>query len=229
MIINHTYKFIFIKTRKTAGTSVEILLSKFCDANDIVTPISEKDEKTRRELGYQGPVNYGVETKYYRKIEWARTIRQRRRREFYNHAPAEFIRDRVSEAVWNSYFKFTIERDPYDRAISQYYWRTSEPRPSIATYLNEAPLKLVSNWPVYTINDHLAVDYVVRYERLNEDLQVVKERLGLPGDLELPRAKGTSRTNRDHYSKVLDAEARKRVEIACAKEIAALGYRWTEQ
>ncbi|MEL6382956.1 MAG: chondroitin 4-O-sulfotransferase, partial [Cyanobacteria bacterium J06626_18] len=30
MIISHEYKFIFLKTRKTAGTSIEIALSKFC-------------------------------------------------------------------------------------------------------------------------------------------------------------------------------------------------------
>ena len=56
-IINHKYKFIFIKTRKTAGTSLEIALSKFCDSGDIITIIKPEDEKIRKKLGYQGPSN----------------------------------------------------------------------------------------------------------------------------------------------------------------------------
>ena len=36
MIISHKHKFIFIKTKKTTGTSVEIFLSNICGLDDIV-------------------------------------------------------------------------------------------------------------------------------------------------------------------------------------------------
>ena len=44
MIISHKHKFIFLKTRKTAGTSVQIALSGICDQDlDIITGSNIKD------------------------------------------------------------------------------------------------------------------------------------------------------------------------------------------
>ena len=41
MIISHTHKFIFIKSLKTAGTSIETALSNHCSGNDVVIPIND--------------------------------------------------------------------------------------------------------------------------------------------------------------------------------------------
>ena len=41
MIISHTHKYIFLKSLKTAGTSVEAALSKHCGAGDMVTPLDD--------------------------------------------------------------------------------------------------------------------------------------------------------------------------------------------
>ena len=51
MIICHTHKFIFLKTRKTGGTSVEIALSGCCDETDIITPVTPRDEYLRLQVG----------------------------------------------------------------------------------------------------------------------------------------------------------------------------------
>lgn len=58
MIISHTHKLIFFKTKKTAGTSFEIALSKFLGNDDVVTPIASKDEEIRKGFGIEGPRNY---------------------------------------------------------------------------------------------------------------------------------------------------------------------------
>ena len=50
MILSHKYKFIFLKTRKTAGTSLEIALSRFCEEGDINTRIPQEDEKIRAQF-----------------------------------------------------------------------------------------------------------------------------------------------------------------------------------
>ena len=51
MIICHEHKFIFIKTRKTAGTSIETALSMFCGESDSLTYLPSEDESARKDLG----------------------------------------------------------------------------------------------------------------------------------------------------------------------------------
>jgi len=37
VIASHRHRFVFVKTRKTAGTSLEIALSRHCGPDDVVT------------------------------------------------------------------------------------------------------------------------------------------------------------------------------------------------
>ena len=39
MILSHKHKFVFVKNRKVAGTSVEVALSPHCGPDDILTVI----------------------------------------------------------------------------------------------------------------------------------------------------------------------------------------------
>jgi len=230
MIISHKYKFIFLKTRKTAGTSIEIALSKFCGANDVITPIIKEDELIRKGLGFSDPQNFNVALKHYSKHDWLKLIGKAKKKQFFNHASAGLIRDCIDDDIWNSYFKFSFERDPFDKAISRYYWstRNRNPRPAISQYLSSAPLPFLSNWDIYTINDQIAIDFVGRYENLTHDLAFVTDKIGLPEELRLPNAKGSYRKSREHYSRVLNLAARTRIELICAKEIESFNYSWIE-
>ena len=38
MILSHKHKFIFIKTKKTAGTAIEAAISQLCGPDDVITP-----------------------------------------------------------------------------------------------------------------------------------------------------------------------------------------------
>ena len=228
MIINHKYKFIFFKTRKTAGTSIEIALSQFCGKNDIITRITKEDELKRRKLGFPGPQNYRPALNHYQKADWINLIKNAQPKSFHNHSTAAFIKKSIPEEIWNNYYKFTFERNPFDKAISRYYWSTrfSDSRIPITDYLNTAEIHLLSNWEIYTINDSIAMDFVGFYENLDDDLEKIQQKLGLPSELKLPRAKGNYRKSKDHYSDLLDPEARSRIEIVCAKEIRAFDYHW---
>ena len=121
MILSHQYKFIFLKTSKTAGTSVEIALSKFLGPKDVITPISPEDEVTRRDLGYRGPQNYRSKFWEYSYADLVKLVSKGEWKEkFYNHISAFQVRGLVGEQVWNTYFTFCIERNPWDRVISHY-------------------------------------------------------------------------------------------------------------
>ncbi len=203
---------------------MEIALSQLCDADDVITPIVNEDEAIRREFGFRGPQNYHLPLRSNQSGDPNR----RENGQFFNHASAAFIREHVGKEVWRKYFKFCFERDPFDKAISRYYWSAPEPRPEISTYLDSAPSELLSNWDLYTIDDQVAVDFIGRYENLDEDLKRIAGKLGFSKELKLPRAKGGYRKNREHYSVILNAQARARIESVCAKEIKAFLTHWRE-
>ena len=228
MIVSHRHRFIFIKTRKTASTSIEIALSQFCGPEDIITPIHPDDEAIRRSLEYPGPQNFLMPPSSYARSDWLRFIASGRRKRFVNHASAAYVESHVPSQVWRDYFTFSVERDPFDKAVSRYFWSTRDPRPSINEFLHNVPASVLSNWHLYTRNDHIHVDALVRFEHLDDDLRLIAERLSLPHELRLPRAKSGYRRDRRHYSCLLDSQARARVETVCAKEIAAFGYRWND-
>ena len=94
MIINHSYKFIFIHVPKAAGTSVTHELSemtRYCD----------------QEIGGTGD-GQSV-TRYYAKRFGLR-----------KHSPSTDVRKIVGEDVWEQYFTFGFVRNPYTRLVSSF-------------------------------------------------------------------------------------------------------------
>lgn len=195
MIISHRYRFIFLRTRKTAGTSVEIALSRHVGSDDVVAALCERDERLRLDSGGVGPQNH---------LDPGHQCTQALRNalpgpqcgvRYYNHMPASEVRKLVGLPVWNSYFKFCLERNPWEKVISLYYHRhRREPRPHLRDFI-ESEAADAFNWPLYHIGSESAVDWIVRYERLDEMLEQVRVRLGLPSLQPLPRAKAQFRVS----------------------------------
>ena len=227
MIVSHRYKFIFIKTAKTAGTSLEIALSKFCGEEDVITPISAEDEELRRTLGFRGPQNYRIPFSAFPKEAWLKAVCTGKPREFFNHAPAAFIRAVVGEAIWNSYYKFCFERNPWDKFISWYYWANkNEPRPSMSEFLCTRRAARTRGFDLYSIDGRVAVDKVYRFEELPEVLEELARTLGLPEVPRMPYAKVGYRKDRRKYQEVLSAAERDAVAALYAREIEYMDYTW---
>lgn len=216
MILSHKHKFIFIKTNKTAGTSVEIALSKFCGPEDIVTPISDVDEDLRHELGYASAQNFGE------KDDGSPL--------FYNHMSALEVKELVDHDVWKRYYKFCIERNPWDRVISLYFWATRswpEENRNIDEFVqSDIVLKLKRKGiNLYSHNGGLLVDKILAYENLESGLCDVLETLDMDSSrLELPLTKANHRTDRRHYSEVLSKESIDRVSNLFQDEISLMKY-----
>jgi len=227
MMVCHEHRFIFLKTRKTGSTSVEIALSPHVRRDDdIVTRVNDKDEPLREALGARGRRNEEMPYRAYTFGDWRRLALRRHRALVRSHAPAEQVRRIVGARVWDSYFKFCVERNPYDKAISLYYWRTRDqsPRPSLSDYLASAETRSLSNFHIYSLGGRVAVDRVIPYETLDAGLAAVFRDLGLPGEPALPRAKGEHRGDRRPYAELLGTTDRAVIERACRREIEAFSY-----
>jgi len=229
MIISHKHKFIFIKTRKTAGTSIEIYLSQFTGPSDIVTPISFPPDMHQAK-NYQGWFNFAHEL-----INPALNTRARLRvmrdlviyRKFYNHIPAFSVRARVSKSVWETYYKFCVERNPWDKTLSHYYFRKHARGYdySFEQYMEKGNFCL--NYPLYMDVDlqEIIVDRVLKYESLSHELGEVFGQLKIPFDGNLSiRAKSSQRKIRQVYWDVLNDEQIKKLQGVFSKEIAFHGY-----
>jgi len=181
MLISHRHRFIFIKTVKTAGTSVEGFLEPFCCPPGHVvqhwTPTLMFEEGV---VGQRWPPN------------------DRENYGYYNHMPASEIRQRCS--FFDAYTRITTVRNPYDRAVSYFHYEHETFRPQGGMSLSDA-IRLVGDGKkqelqqrfldfvvhglpddeqLLTIEGALAVDRWIRYESLVADLEELVKDLPLP-------------------------------------------------
>jgi hypothetical protein len=232
MIISHKYKYIFVKTSKTAGTSLEIALSKYCGEEDIITPIARTDEVVRQELGYRGPQNYWAPFTDYRLADWRNYfLRKRRKKRYFNHIQSAEIKTQIGDDIWNTYYKFCFERNPWERFISFYYWKNrripdGQAWPTVYEFLDSGACKNLKRhgWDAYPLNGEIAVDRVCLLENRQAELNFLEERLGLPGALEMPRTKSTYRKDKRRAAEILTPEEKDLIYQKFSQEINAFGY-----
>lgn len=142
--------------------------------------------------------------------------------------PATLIRERVPAEVWNSCFKFCVERNPWDKVLSHYHMQVARTGGNLSLDQYLAKGKFPINYPRYTdAGANIIVDRILRYENLNVDLVDVFGQLNVQFDGALAaRAKSDYRTDRTPYQLVFNDAQRRIVEQAFAKEIELHGYQF---
>lgn len=228
MILSHRHKFIFVKTRKTAGTSIEIALSKICGNGDIITPTHKADEKLRQECEGRAPQNFWIPFRQYTKKDWYVYLQHGIRARYREHMTAEDVIARVGQELWNEYYTFTVERNVYDKAVSLYYWRTRgmTERPDWGSFFRDKNLSIgLSNYPIYGSDFGVLVDSIMRFECLGDEMNILEQRFSCPGKLELPSAKSGIRKDMRSPGEVLDRTSIALISELCGREKALMKYK----
>lgn len=205
MIASHAHRFVFVKTRKTAGTSLEIALSRHCGPDDLVTAISPDDEVLRAAAGGVGPQNDDTDPTSYAHMGARRVIKV------------------IGQQAWDDYFTFAVERNPYDVVASSYRYSARKPTftKTFADFVRTPHRldRLALNERLYRIGGKVVVDQVYRYEELPAAVADISARLGL--ELDLPHAKQGSGP---HYRELYGPGDAEIVARRFRRTIQAFGY-----
>jgi len=202
LIISHKFKYIFIKTQKTASTSIEVGLERSCGEEDIISRHAFFKIQGFRPRNFEG---------------------------FRQHTGASKIKEKIPNKTWNSYYKFTFERNPFDKMVS-WYWdkrsrkKTNESFKEFCITCSKDPKNFPKGYELYAENNNVLVNFIGKYEKLNEDFSYVCNKLGIPFKGLFPRIRSHYRQDPYHYSKYYDSETKKIVENHFSKEIKMFDY-----
>lgn len=164
--------------------------------------------------------------------------------EIVGHHPIAVYRLIYPPETFSSYFKFGFVRNPWDRLVSTYFYLQEPGRdPLLSTFAQQTLSRFTdfdqfvrqwmprnasrsrihhfhpqSDWIV--LRDRLALDFLGRMERIEEDYQTVARRLGITATL---THSNSSQRDRDYRAYYTEASRRVVAEVY-AEDIQRFGY-----
>ncbi len=164
MLISDSHHFIFVHIRKAAGTSLRQILGE--------VSLPKNDQLWSKLLSRNG---FAVD---YRKYS------------FRKHASLEEAELSMPEELFESYFKFAMVRNPWDRLVSEYEYIKTQAAHSrykklsamdfkqFIVYQSKRPAAHQVN-ALKLKNGHLGCDFVGKLETLEQSLKVIGARIGV--------------------------------------------------
>lgn len=215
MIISRRHRYIFVHIPKTGGTALSLALEARVGKDDILfgdTP------KARARSGRQSQLHAAGR--------------------LWKHSTLSDIAGLVTGAELESFFIFTLVRNPWDRLVSYYTWLRTQsfahPAVTLAQALNFSAFlnhpqtrDSLQRWPASAYmrgadgREH--ANLYARLEHLSEDLRPLEQHLGFQLGPITPT--NQSQRPRDWRGLYSDADAAL-VAAICAEDIGRFGYRF---
>ena len=192
-MINHEHKFIFVHIPKTAGITVIQMLSRACSVDD------------------KFKSGHPIYDKYL-----------------------EFFGQSIKE-----YFSFCIVRNPWDRLVSVFHYLQNGGRNNkdakqgemlkdynFKSFVHDFSFEkfpyIHFKPQMYFIKSVDNFDYIGRLENLQEDFNIICDKIGIPRQ-QLPHQ---NKSKHKHYTEYYDDETREIVAQKYAKDIEYFGYKF---
>ena len=236
MIISHKHKFIFIKTAKTGGSTIENILGHHLGDQDIASGSGYHDNFNNRKMRRTHPRNFI-------KFDYPSVLGG------YSHVPASFLYKKYFKGNKpKDYFVFTIERNSYDKAISHWWWQRHTKR----LYKRQRPTEIslrehltalidsphnhnhLSCWWRYTqppAFENFNVDKVYQYHEWADMWKDLSERLSIDIDIEKTETIRFKDSKKPfaHYSHAYKDNEQELVDQLCEQEIKYFDYKFDDQ
>ena len=192
MILSLRYKFLFVHIAKTGGTSIRAALRWYRWKDPYRIPqflCSRISSLSHHRLGCKIP----------------------------RHAKAIAAYEMLPRDLFNELFKFAFVRNPWDLQVSSYHhiqrerphllkgiedfeaflrWKLDPARPY--QYIIDTSIELQSEYLI-DLNGNIIVDFIGRYERLEEDFQEACARIGIKAPKLPHRRQAKDRTAYQKY------------------------------
>ena len=198
MIISHSRRFILVKSRKTASTSIERAIIPQLAKGDMWTPISIPPISGRNYYSLWPVDLLTAKWSVFRDLvgrdsPWHRRL-------YFDHMPLSRVKGWLEPDTFTSYRKYVFDRNPWDFLVSLYFFQRRKGEVAnweFDRFLHEYPV--IQNRELYSEDGKVIADRVFRFEELSEGLNIIAAETGLSFNA-LPNDKAGYRNSRDYRS-----------------------------